>query len=46
MVGVDPDCDALFIAQGLAAGLVACGREVTLIDAVSRQPSPRDWWTV
>jgi capsular polysaccharide biosynthesis protein len=37
VVGVDPDCDALFIAQGLAAGLVACGRKVTLIDAVSRQ---------
>jgi capsular polysaccharide biosynthesis protein len=36
VVGVDPDCDALFIAQGLATGLVACGREVTLIDAVSR----------
>jgi capsular polysaccharide biosynthesis protein len=37
VVGVDPDCDALFIAQGLAAGLVACGRKVTLIDAVSGQ---------
>lgn len=37
VVSVDPDCDALFIAQGLAAGLVACGRKVTLIDAVSRQ---------
>jgi capsular polysaccharide biosynthesis protein len=35
VVGVDPECDALFIAQGLAAGLVACGRKVTLIDAVS-----------
>jgi capsular polysaccharide biosynthesis protein/Mrp family chromosome partitioning ATPase len=37
VVGVDPDCDVLFIAQGLAAGLVACGRKVTLIDAVSGQ---------
>jgi capsular polysaccharide biosynthesis protein len=37
VVGVDPDSEALFIAQGLAAGLVACGGEVTLIDAVSRQ---------
>jgi capsular polysaccharide biosynthesis protein len=36
VVGVDPDCDALFIAQGLAAGLVGCGRKVTLIDAVSK----------
>jgi capsular polysaccharide biosynthesis protein len=38
VVGVDPECDSLFIAQGLATGLVACGRKVTLIDAVSRQP--------
>jgi hypothetical protein len=37
VVGVDPDSEALFIAQGMAAGLVACGGEVTLIDAVSRQ---------
>jgi capsular polysaccharide biosynthesis protein/Mrp family chromosome partitioning ATPase len=37
VVGVDPDCDALFIAQGLAGGLVGCGRKVTLIDAVSGQ---------
>jgi capsular polysaccharide biosynthesis protein len=37
VVAVDPDSQALFIAQGLAAGLVGCGGEVTLIDAVSRQ---------
>lgn len=35
VVGVDPSCDAaVFVAQGLAAGLVACGNRVTLIDAV------------
>lgn len=38
VVGVDPDPDALFVAQGLAAGLVSCGSEVTLIDAVSKKP--------
>jgi Mrp family chromosome partitioning ATPase len=35
VVGVDEGCDALFIAAGLVAGLAACGRRVTLVDAVS-----------
>jgi capsular polysaccharide biosynthesis protein len=38
VVGVDPDCDTPFIAQGLAHGLVACGRKVTLVDAVAKKP--------
>ena len=36
VVGVDPDCDTAFIARGLANGLVACGRKVTLVDAVAK----------
>jgi Mrp family chromosome partitioning ATPase len=38
VVGVDPDCDTAFIAQGLADGLVACGRKVTVVDAVAKNP--------
>ena len=38
VVGVDPDCDTAFIAHGLADGLVACGRKVTLLDAVTKNP--------
>lgn len=39
VVGVDPDCASLFIAKGFATGLVTCGREVTVIDAISKRPS-------
>lgn len=39
VVGVDPDCESLFIAEGFATGLVACGREVTVVDAISKRPS-------
>jgi capsular polysaccharide biosynthesis protein len=39
VVGVDQDCESHFIAKGFATGLVACGREVTVIDAVSQGPS-------
>ena len=37
VVGVDPDCDTAFIAQGLADGLAACGRKVTLVHAVHKK---------
>ena len=36
VAGVDEGgCDGLYIAAGLARGLAACGRRVTLVDAVS-----------
>ena len=39
VVGVDPYCESLFVGRGFATGLVACGREVTVIDATSKRPS-------
>jgi polysaccharide biosynthesis transport protein len=41
VVGVDSECDTAFIAQGLAHGLVACGRKVTFVDAVTRNGARR-----
>jgi len=35
VVGVDESCDSRFIADGLASGLAAFGRKVTLVDAIS-----------